>query len=108
MQRSWVNGRDYARLTAMEMLARSWVARVLWLKNMARIQRLAMSSTNTSRLVRVCLYVFLGFASLAPPHDDQKTPSTEILFDENRPSGIIIHSDTIFYYGPFCSNADHF
>jgi hypothetical protein len=33
--------------------------------------------------------------SLAPPRDDQKTPSTEIFLDENRLSGIIIYSDTI-------------
>ena len=80
MQRSWVNGQGYARLTAMETLARLWVAHASWLKNMVRTLRLAMSSTNTSRLVRVCLIcLFLIFLSLALlPRDDQKTPSTEI------------------------------
>jgi hypothetical protein len=57
---------------------------------------------NTSRLVRVCLIcLFFILPSLALARDDQKTPSTEIFLDEERLSGIIIHSDTIFHYGLF-------
>jgi hypothetical protein len=69
-----------------------------------------MSSTNTSRVVRVCpICLFLILPSLAPTRDDQKTPSTEIFLDENRLSGIIIYSDTIsFTMDRFYSNADRF
>ena len=68
-----------------------------------------MSLTNTSRLVSVrliCLFlILLHFAS----RDDQKTPSTEIFLDENRLSGIIIHSETIlFNTDRFRPNADLF
>ncbi len=68
-----------------------------------------MSSMNTSRLVRVCLIcLFFILPSLAP-RDDQKTPSTEIFLDENRLSGIIIHSDTVsFTADRFRPNADRF